>query len=305
MDETRTLDSRYRGVPPHERHFYAITRAFGRFGMRTFAPTIMDAPHWHGHVEANLILGGSMTYDVDGDRVEIPEGRLVLFWAGVPHQLTDLHPSGGDPMALTNLYIPVDAFLFMPHIGQLQVALLGGALIGLPTGMSAKLLVSRWYSDYQSGDFERMEVMKMELNALLRRAQAQGIDYLREPLAEPGQGRLLSSAHIGQVVEMVRYILENLDQPLTNADVAEVTGLHQNYALSLFSRTMRMPMKRFIIRMRLLRARAMLMESTKAIATVAEASGFSSLSQFYDHFKRAYGISPNQMRARYTRMELR
>jgi AraC family transcriptional regulator, melibiose operon regulatory protein len=103
----------------------------------------------------------------------------------------------------------------------------------------------------------------------------------------------------------VRFIMENLAEPLTNARVADVTGLHENYALALFTRTMRLPMKKFIIRMRLLRARALLLESGTAIGQVAAQSGFASTSQFYDHFGKAYGMAPHQMRARYTQMELR
>ena len=193
----------------------------------------------------------------------------------------------------------------MPHIAQLQVSLLGGAIVSLPESLCTSDQVARWYQDYRSNDFERMEVMKMELNAMLRRAMTEDITYLRQPVAEPDEARSLSSAHIRHVVEMVRFILENLDQPISNADVAAVTGLHQNYALSLFSKTMRLPMKKFIIRMRLLRARALLMESSIAITKVAESSGFASISQFYAHFKAAYGMAPHAMRARYTQMELR
>jgi hypothetical protein len=35
------------------------------------------------------------------------------------------------------------------------------------------------------------------------------------------------------------FILDNLADPITNSDVAAVTGLHKNYALSLFTQTMR------------------------------------------------------------------
>jgi AraC-like DNA-binding protein len=91
-------------------------------------------------------------------------------------------------------------------------------------------------------------------------------------------------------------VLENLSEPLKNEDVTKVTGLHPNYALSLFSRTMLLPLKQFIIRMRLLRARGMLLESDTAIATIAIESGFGSASQFFAHFSAAYGISPMQLR---------
>ena len=96
---------------------------------------------------------------------------------------------------------------------------------------------------------------------------------------------------------MVRHILENLTGPMTNSEVTAVTGLHENYALSIFSRTSRM-MKRFIIRMRLIRARALLAESPLASSAVAEMSGFASISQFYAHFRAGYGISPHALRTR-------
>ncbi len=294
-----------KAVPSHDRHFYGLDRAIGRFGMRIFTPHLMEAPHWHGHVEANFITGGTMTYDVDGDPIVVQPNRLALFWAGIPHQLLDVTPTGDGPVRLANVYLPVDIFLFMPHIAQLQVALLGGALVQLPDTACSDATIATWYRDYRANDFERTEVMKMELNAMLRRALTGEIDYLRAPMSEVGKERQLSSVHIRHVIAMVRFILENLAQPITNADVAAVTGLHRNYALSLFTNTMRLPMKRFIIRMRLLRARAHLMESSIAISTVAEMSGFQSISQFYAHFKASYGLSPHALRESYTRMELR
>ena len=291
------------GSPSHERHFYAQTSAVGRFGMRIFPPTLMARPHWHGHVELNFLTGARMTYAVEDQMIEVPENRLVLFWAGLPHQLTRI--SGPGPARLANIYLPFDAFLFLPHIAPLQVALLGGAIVMLPEALCSAERIQGWYRDYRAGDVERTEVFKMELNALLRRALLDPLAYLRPPMADPGNDRALSSAYTRHVVAMVRHIMENLSEPLSNASVAAVTGLHENYALALFTRTMRLPMKRFIIRMRLLRARAMLLESGLAISTVAAESGFASISQFYDHFGRAYGMAPHQMRARYTQMELR
>ncbi|MDN3722083.1 helix-turn-helix transcriptional regulator [Roseibium salinum] len=59
---------------------------------------------------------------------------------------------------------------------------------------------------------------------------------------------------------------------------------------------MRIPMRRFIIRVRLIRARALLFEGNLSIANVAFQSGFSSQSQFYTHFRSAYGMTPLEMR---------
>lgn len=292
-------------LPAHERHFYAANRAFGRFGIRIFDPVLMGQPHYHGHIEANLAVDFEMTYDVDGQTLTIPANRLVIFWAGIPHQLTELNRLPGGPHKLCNIYLPLDAFLMMHHIAPLQVSLLGGGMVVLPADLCGYDQLKRWYADYRSGDFERAELVKMELNALLRRAALHSPEYLRPPRNEIAGDRALSSAHIRHVIAMVRCVLENLDQPMRNGDVTAVTGLHENYALSLFTRVMQVPLKQFVIRMRLMRARALLVESSMAIASVAEASGFSSVSQFYHQFRAGYGVAPNALRDQYLKMELR
>ncbi len=292
-------------VPRHERHFYATHRAFGRMGMRIFEPQVMDLPHWHGHVEINLLNGADMTYLFDNEVLTIRGGQAVIFWAGIPHQLTTIAAHGTSPARLANLYMPLDAFLSMPHIASLQGALLGGAMVQLPRHSIDAARMDAWYGDYRSGEVERAEILRMEMNAILRRTMLTGTDYLRPPVAATRTGSALSSSHIRHVVRMVRHILENLSQPIRNADVTAVTGLHENYAIQLFSKTMRVPIKRFIIRMRLIRARAALIESTAPITSVAAEAGFNSISQFYSHFSRSYGISPNELRRAYTEARLR
>lgn len=308
MTEARSIAQSRRNpmpVPNHDRHFYSQLRAFGRFGIRIFEPVLMPQPHWHGHIEANFATNLRMTYDIDGTRLVVPSNRLILFWAGVPHQLTGVERLAEGPMKLANIYLPLDSFLQMRHIMALQVAMIGRGMVALPEALCDEGLVQRWYADYRSGDFERAEIVKMELNALLRRAALTDFDFLRPPQHEITSDRSLSSAHVRHVIDMVRFVLENLDKPLLNAQVTAVTGLHENYAVSLFSRTMQVPLKQFINRMRLMRARALLVESSIAVSSVAEKCGFGSITQFYAQFRASYGISPASLRQHYVQMDLR
>jgi AraC-like DNA-binding protein len=279
-----------------ERRFYARTKAFGRFGMRIFKPSLMDRPHWHGHVEANYIRNGRMHYVVDGEKVVVEADQLVLFWANVPHQLVAVEQFTGAVPELTNLYLPLDAFLFMPHIQELQVSILTGGMIKVPEDIFEFRSLKRWYGDYRSHQSEQIDVVLMELNALLWRTSLRPFEYLRKPWRQKSGAGTQASVHVRHVVNMVRHILENIEKPLSNDDVAAVTGLHSNYALSLFSKTMLISPKQFIIRMRLVRARAMILESKVAIASIAVECGFNSMSQFYDHFSKAYATTPQSLR---------
>ena len=280
-----------------ERRFYARSRAFGRFGMRMFKPHIMDHPHHHGHVEANFTRGCRLHYKMDGADISVDPGQLVIFWANVPHQLVAIDELGVPE--LCNIYIPLDMFLMMPHLAELQMALLNGAMVACPKELCGHDMLLRWHGDYRAADAERLDILKTELNVLFRRMETQGMQMIKQPWPSKKAPQLLASAHIRHVVNMVRHVLENLDQHMKNEDVTKVTGLHPNYALNIFSKAMNIPLKQFILRMRLLRARALLLESDAAISSVAEESGFGSTSQFYAHFAAAYGMAPNQLRIKY------
>lgn len=283
----------------HERRFYAANRAFGRFGIRTFNPVTMNKPHSHGHLEINFTQDFEIDYDLNGSKVTVEANRGVAFWAGIPHQLTTIRPLTPSPGKQCNIYLPLDSFLMMRHIKPLQVALLSGGLVVLPETLFRNEDAMRWYDDYRTGDFERSELVKMELNALFRRVATEGPKYLRTPEFQINKDRELSSRNIHHVILMIQHIVENSEKPLRNSEITSVTGLHENYAIGLFKRVMHIPIKQFVIRMRLLHARAMLVESTMSIQSIAVRSGFSSMSQFYTHFERYYGMTPSAIRKEY------
>lgn len=279
-----------------DRQFYARSNAFGRFGMRWFKPVVMPNSHSHGHIEMNWLSHGHMDYDFDGRSLRIPARRLTLFWAGLPHQTTALDTGQESTSEQCNIYLPLDAFLHMPHVEKLHEVMMGGGIICLDEDNVGANTLQRWYKDYRSGDPERQDILKVEIGAMLRRAVLIGWEELMPAWIEPVHSQSRQGTPTRYVVAMVRYILENLSEPLTVEDVAEIVGLHPNYALNLFTSVMRVPIRKFIVRMRLVHARALLFESRLSIANVAYQSGFNSLSQFYAHFKKAYGVTPLELR---------
>ncbi len=288
-------------VPRPDRRFYAQNQAFGRFGIRWFDPQIMPKEHSHGHIELNWLSSGSMDYLIDGRPVQIPPGRLVLFWAGIPHQTVGLDTGPDRNARQCNVYLPLDSFLHMPNLGKLTDTMMGGGVVMLPPETIGSDTLERWYQDYRSGDAERTDILKEEIALMLRRAAVTGWDILMDPWIESVGHSMRAASPLRYVVAMIRHILENLKEPLRAEDVAKVVGLHPNYALNLFTEVMRVPMHKFVVRMRLIRARSLLFEGGLSIENVAFESGFTALSQFYVQFRNAYGLTPRQMRAHYLR----
>lgn len=288
-------------VPRPDRRFYAQTQAFGRFGIRWFDPQIMPEQHFHGHIELNWLSAGSMDYVIDGRLVEIPPERLVMFWAGIPHQTVALDRGPGAAARQCNVYLPLDSFLHMPNLGRLTETMMGGGMVALTQGTLGADTLMRWYQDYRSGDAERADILKEEIGLMLRRAAVTGWDVLLEPWIESVGPSPRAATPLRYVVAMVRHILEHFNEPLRAEDVAKVVGLHPNYALNLFTDVMRVPLHKFVVRMRLIRARALLFEGGLSVENVAFESGFASLSQFYAQFRTAYGLTPRQMRAQFSR----
>jgi AraC-like DNA-binding protein len=286
-------------VPRPDRKFYAATNAFGRFGMRWFDPQIMPVEHYHGHIELNWLTAGSMDYVLDGKPLRVPSGRLVMFWAGIPHRTVDLDRGPVHDGRQCNVYLPLDTFLHMPRLGRLTETMMAGGVIALSPDTIGNETLRRWYEDYRSGDAERTDILKAEIAIMLRRASVTGWEDLLEPWIESVTPATKAATPLRYAVAMIKYVLEHLSEPLPASEVAEVVGLHPNYALNLFTSVMNVSLHKFVVRMRLIRARSLLFESNLSIENIAFQSGFAGKSQFYEQFREAYGISPREMRTKF------
>jgi AraC-like DNA-binding protein len=293
------VDRAPRPVPRPDRRFYSSNVAFGRFGMRWFTPVVMPKEHAHGHIEINWLTDGYMDYVIDSHSVRLPGSRLLIFWAGIPHRAVGIDRGPRNDALQCNVYLPLDDFLYMPRTGKLLDTMMGGGVIALQEGTIGSETLHRWYDDYRSGEPERIDILKSEIAIMLRRASATGWDEVLPSWIEAVTPATKSATPLRYAVAMIRYVLENLAQPLPAEDIAEVVGLHPNYALSLFSSVMKVPLHKFVVRMRLIRARSLLAEGAPSIENVAFESGFPALSQFYAQFRNAYGMTPQQMRNSY------
>jgi AraC-like DNA-binding protein len=106
--------------------------------------------------------------------------------------------------------------------------------------------------------------------------------------------RTPASARTAAAIQIVlRHIGENLNQPLKLSELAAMTGLSMWRFATVFRQQVGVAPHRYICRLRLDRAQALIREGMPA-ATAASEAGFYDQSHLSRHFKNVFGMTPGQ-----------
>lgn len=253
----------------------------------------MPGPHMHSQIELNFVLEGSMTYWFDGRSVTMPAGRLALFWGMIPHQVV----SRDSPTRFVCLYVPMSVFLALPALSHLREAIFAGAVVeALETRPYDRDVLMRWRDDLLSGDSRLEQIVRDELTARIRRLDLEGWHDLRNTAPAAGNSQSHDAERSYHVECMARFIGEQGLEDISVGDVARASGLHPNYAMALYKRSVGMSIKQSITRHRLDTAQSMLIGRDTPVVEIAFDCGFSSLSSFYEAFRRRFHMSPATFR---------
>lgn len=260
----------------------------------------MATPHRHTQFEINHVMSGAMVYAFEGCRIKVKPGATVVFSGMVPHQVTECRPG----TAFVCIYVPGGALMDL-RIGEaLRRSLFGGsfveARVGLDTDASS---FRRWRADLLGGDGQLAAIARDELGARLRRLDHDGwtdrCATRKERESRPGAAAGAAAPgrwRPDKVEAMTRFIAEHWAGPLRVEDVARAAGLHPNYAMTVFKQAVGLTIADYLARNRLDAARTLLASSDRDVAAVAFASGFGSISQFYEAFRLHFGTSPGAFR---------
>ncbi len=264
-----------------------------QFGFQRHKPQIMDCSHWHGHVEINYSFNCSADYLINGKKISVPEGRMIVFWASIPHQMI---ASRGDG-EMVNIYIPLEAFLSWKLSDEFFSKILNAeVLVADRLHESDQYLTHMWENDLQSKELPLMLQVIDEIRNRIRRMSLEPFSSfnLSQTTAQLDSTKL--AAGLAHIQTILRFIADNYDQKITVKEIAADTGLHPNYAMKLFARVLKISIKQYVNKLRLQHAQALLIDTNEPVLNIALKAGFGSISRFYEIFNREFNMTPQQYR---------
>ncbi len=124
---------------------------------------------------------------------------------------------------------------------------------------------------------------------------AEAARRIAESIAAPRFGETYGpSAHL--VDRALTLVDRNFAKDLTDAAVAQQLGLSTSHFRFLFKQATGQPFHKYLVSLRLEKARRMLVEQGLPVGTVAKAVGFSALSHFSRAFAQRFSVSPTSLR---------
>ena len=98
------------------------------------------------------------------------------------------------------------------------------------------------------------------------------------------------------IYKVLSFINENLEKPISNAELAEFLHMHPNHFIRYFKREMGQTPQRYITHRRVEQAKRLLIETNLPTSAIAEMTGLCDSAHLSKLFKSIYALSPSQYR---------
>jgi len=254
--------------------------------------------HAHSYYELTLIVRGSGTRMVGNQMDSFFPGDLVLLGPRLPHAWHKSDLDGDDPVKAITLFFrpdyPSAAFYSLPDNADLADILqqsASGLVLGEPLRST---VVDRLHGLCgQSGHRRSLGILEI-LATIAESNQSKEVQRILPP-----DSPTFSERSPERVRQLLAYIFDHLDEPLSGRELAQQAGMHPSALGRLFRRSTGSTLVEFIHRARISRACRMLGDPSKTVTEIAFEVGFQNLSHFNRIFRRHEGVTPSTYRRRW------
>jgi len=240
--------------------------------------------HRHADVEIHC-WDQPVQFLLAGRKLDLPAHRLVLFWAGNPHQL--IRPSDQELRQISWITLPFAWLRRWKVSGEMMGELLSGRALQPMQGEGWEKRLEEWVELIRSGG-EGQEIASLELQALFMRMQRE--HRVLESSTQPSELPLA-------VEKALLWMLEHFKEAETARDIPVALGYNPKYMMTVFSQHVGQTLHSYLNQLRIMEAQRLLLQSEESVTHIALECGFQSLGRFYAAFRKTCGQTPRQFRA--------
>ena len=261
------------------------------FGLQAYISSVSKGSCFHRHndVQLGFYALGPVFYRVGKNTYAIKEGECVMCWAAIPHMV--LSSPGGNIQYWTT--VPLELFLEWGLPKQCTQRVLSGEMlfVGQKKNKAIDIMTfTQWAQDLTNAPVDYREIVRLSIEARFRRFC---LDYMATG------DRKTSSAYFedkSAFSRICRIISDNFREKITVEDIARLTGLHPNYAMTVFKKNCGYTINTLVTMMRINEAQRLLATTKLSIVEVAFEAGFQTVSNFYAAFHKHCKKKPKEYR---------
>ncbi|TPW30338.1 helix-turn-helix domain-containing protein [Pararhizobium mangrovi] len=252
--------------------------------------------HFHPEYELHLVTETTGRYFIGDFIGEFQPGNLVLTGPNLPHNWVSMVPEGTSVkrrcvvLQFTERFID-STIRVLPELAAFEMLLAESRHGVLFTPETAKKVQPIFLELLEAQGTRRIMLFMTLVDVL---ARSSGRELLASSNYLPDPSGFMSAA----TNRALAYIRENLTEPFTEADLAEIAGMSRSAFSRSFRRHTGFSLVRYVNRLRINLACQLLMNGEdRPITEICYAVGFNNLSNFNRQFLAQKGMPPSRFRA--------
>ena len=259
-------------------------------------PQVFPA-HWHMSAEIILIKKDRAHYSINSQDFTAEEGDILLIWPADLHATIDA-PTGSSLILQFSSGMLNTCHDIGVHYRFIRTFhLLKAADEPALCGRLKEMLEESYHLFIEPETFSETMIRIRILSMLLMIAEYAVQNY---PYGEPSSA-LANNETMIRMRNACTYIEQNCDRDISQAEVAEYLGLSHYYFSRMFRKYTSTSFRDYLARQRIERAIKYLADKNMSITDAAYQSGFQSISNFNQVFRRIMNCSPSDYRGLYSR----
>lgn len=268
--------------------------AYVRYGILSAYPDYSAVSHWHKDLEFILVKKGNMTYNVNGELIDLTEGtgimvnsRQLHYGFSAEHKECEficilLSPEllSGNEWFYQNCIEPITENSLYPYL----------FLSGENWQHSVLEKTDRLYASFTA-------TQEQELSYFLLIGEFLSImKLLYENLDVKNHETTKPSNDLAALKNMITYIEEHFAQRITLENIALAGTCCKSRCSLLFKKYLRETPMTYTAKLRLQKSLSALLNTDKTITEIAYEHGFCGASYYCETFQKYYETSPLQYR---------